>query len=86
MCPYVDFCHGDCPRSRQRLCAGWKRFFAHAPPEGTRRVLPPALTAWQDYAERWRRLHAPLRNLRKSAVKRTAKNAGIVHQSARIER
>ena len=32
MCPYVDFCHGDCPRSRQRLCAGWKRFFAHALP------------------------------------------------------
>ena len=31
-CPYVDFCHGDCPRSRQRLCKGWKRFFAHALP------------------------------------------------------
>ena len=31
-CPYVTFCHGDCPRSKQRLCKGWKRFFAHALP------------------------------------------------------
>ncbi len=32
-CPYLDFCHGDCPRNRQTLCAGWKRFFAHALPK-----------------------------------------------------
>lgn len=34
-CAYVAFCHGDCPRSKQRLCAGWKRFFAHALPRLT---------------------------------------------------
>ena len=38
------------------------------------------------YAERRRDLHAPLRKRRKSTVERTAKNAGIVHQSARSER
>lgn len=31
-CEFFDFCRGDCPRSRQRLCPGWKRFFAHALP------------------------------------------------------
>ncbi len=31
-CSYFEFCRGDCPRSAQRLCAGWKRFFAHAVP------------------------------------------------------
>jgi uncharacterized protein len=29
-CQYVAFCNGDCPRSGQSLCAGWKRFFAHS--------------------------------------------------------
>lgn len=31
-CGFYDFCRGDCPRSRQRLCKGWKKFFAHALP------------------------------------------------------
>ena len=31
-CRFFEFCRGDCPRSSQRLCAGWKRFFAHALP------------------------------------------------------
>ena len=31
-CEFFAFCHGDCPRSSRRLCAGWKRFFAHALP------------------------------------------------------
>lgn len=31
-CAYLEFCNGDCPRSAQRLCEGWKRFFAHAIP------------------------------------------------------
>ena len=33
-CEFYRFCHGDCPRNRRAgrplLCAGWKRFFAHA--------------------------------------------------------
>ena len=32
LCPYWAFCRGDCPRNRQSLCAGWRRFFAHALP------------------------------------------------------
>ena len=31
-CPYLGFCRGDCPRNRQTLCPGWKKFFAHALP------------------------------------------------------
>ena len=31
-CRFFEFCRGDCPRSSQRLCAGWQRFFAHALP------------------------------------------------------
>ena len=31
-CKYLDICNGDCPRNRQRLCAGWRRFFDHALP------------------------------------------------------
>ena len=31
-CRFFEFCRGDCPRSSQRLCAGWRRFFAHALP------------------------------------------------------
>lgn len=31
-CRHLDFCRGDCPRSRQKLCSGWKRFFDHALP------------------------------------------------------
>ena len=31
-CRFFEFCRGDCPRSARRLCAGWKRFFAHALP------------------------------------------------------
>ena len=31
-CRFFEFCRGDCPRSSQRLCRGWKRFFAHALP------------------------------------------------------
>lgn len=31
-CPYLSFCNGDCPRNHGLLCAGWKRFFAHALP------------------------------------------------------
>lgn len=31
-CAYRTFCKGDCPRNRQTLCAGWKKFFAHALP------------------------------------------------------
>ena len=35
-CEYFRFCRGDCPRNREggrsKLCAGWKRFFAHALP------------------------------------------------------
>jgi uncharacterized protein len=64
-CPYLDFCNGDCPknrvghgpagpRARSRLCAGWKRFFAHAGPrlealargilrEREARTQPPAV-------------------------------------------
>jgi uncharacterized protein len=33
ICQYFDFCRGDCPRNRQRLCAGWKMFFDHALPD-----------------------------------------------------
>ena len=33
-CEFRRFCQGDCPRNRRAgrpiLCAGWKRFFAHA--------------------------------------------------------
>ncbi|MBO6168149.1 MAG: SPASM domain-containing protein [Kiritimatiellae bacterium] len=29
-CEYFTYCRGDCPRNRRSLCAGWKRFFAHA--------------------------------------------------------
>lgn len=32
ICRYFEFCRGDCPRNAQRLCAGWRRFFAHAVP------------------------------------------------------
>ena len=32
-CEWLSFCRGDCPRNRQSLCAGWKRFFAHAVPK-----------------------------------------------------
>ncbi len=32
LCAYWEFCHGDCPRNRQSLCVGWRRFFAHALP------------------------------------------------------
>ncbi len=42
-CPHLDLCQGDCPKNRgpaaaagvparSRLCAGWRRFFAHARP------------------------------------------------------
>lgn len=31
-CRHFAFCRGDCPRSRQSLCAGWLRFFDHALP------------------------------------------------------
>ena len=31
-CEYFAFCRGDCPRNRRSLCAGWRRFFAHAVP------------------------------------------------------
>lgn len=37
-CEFLPFCHGDCPKNRDpatrqsRLCAGYKRFFAHALP------------------------------------------------------
>jgi uncharacterized protein len=31
-CRFFEFCRGDCPRSSRRLCAGWRRFFAHALP------------------------------------------------------
>lgn len=31
-CEYASLCHGDCPRNRQTLCVGWKRFFAHSLP------------------------------------------------------
>lgn len=39
-CPWLQFCHGDCPKNRHgghpdslsHLCAGWKRFYAHAMP------------------------------------------------------
>lgn len=31
-CPYLRFCWGDCPRSKRKMCAGLKRFFAHALP------------------------------------------------------
>ena len=32
VCGFFEFCRGDCPRSSRRLCAGWRRFFAHALP------------------------------------------------------
>ncbi len=40
VCPWLRFCHGDCPKNRagsapdapSHLCAGWKRFYAHALP------------------------------------------------------
>jgi uncharacterized protein len=43
LCPYFTFCAGDCPKNRvghsggsaaslSYLCAGWKRFYAHALP------------------------------------------------------
>lgn len=32
VCEYLRFCRGDCPRSGQRLCDGWKAFFGHALP------------------------------------------------------
>ena len=43
-CPYLRFCHGDCPKNRtpstggpgsrglSHLCAGWQRFYRHALP------------------------------------------------------
>lgn len=31
-CEFLEFCNGDCPRSRQRLCRGWRKFFAHTLP------------------------------------------------------
>lgn len=31
-CEFFGFCHGDCPRNSQQLCAGWKKFFSHALP------------------------------------------------------
>lgn len=31
-CEFLGFCNGDCPRSRQRLCKGWRKFFSHALP------------------------------------------------------
>jgi uncharacterized protein len=31
-CRHIGFCMGDCPRSGQRLCAGWTMFFDHALP------------------------------------------------------
>ena len=43
-CPWLRFCHGDCPKNRpghipgalSHLCDGWRRFYAHAVP----RLLP----------------------------------------------
>ncbi len=40
VCPWLRYCHGDCPKNRPRrqpgvlshLCEGWKRFYAHAVP------------------------------------------------------
>jgi len=37
-CEFLDFCNGDCPRSRKEgdvpiLCDGWHRFYAHALPK-----------------------------------------------------
>lgn len=38
-CPWLRFCHGDCPKNRggsperlSLLCEGWRRFYAHALP------------------------------------------------------
>jgi len=39
-CPWLVYCHGDCPKNRpgriagatSHLCEGWKRFYAHAIP------------------------------------------------------
>ncbi len=38
-CPWLKYCHGDCPKNRRansgglsHLCEGWKRFYAHAVP------------------------------------------------------
>ena len=40
-CPWLRFCHGDCPKNRpgrhpealSHLCEGWRRFYAHAVPK-----------------------------------------------------
>ncbi len=57
-CPWLNLCWGECPRTRilrtregegnlSYLCAGWKKFFAHAVPQvevrsSSGRVLSPA--------------------------------------------
>ena len=52
-CPWLRFCHGDCPKNRaggapgglSHLYAGWRRFYAHAVPrlrELAREVAPRA--------------------------------------------
>lgn len=29
LCEFLALCNGDCPRNRQLLCEGWKKFFWH---------------------------------------------------------